>query len=422
MIQTPLVKGFSLLKQHKTSNILMAKRSLYNHRVLFKELGLNQLKVIGTTGTNGKTTVSAGIYSVLLDLGKGVALQGTRGFFINEERVSKYSLTTPSILETIAHMWQAKQNGCEYFVMEVSSHAIAQNRIENIPFVLKIHTNVTSDHLDYHGSVANYKAVKQSFFADSTPKLINRDENFSVNLKNAQSYGIENTATFKVRAYKLSEGIEAVFTHFDKIYSFYSPLRGSFNLYNLMAIIGAVKMVTDEELDQICKQIEHFGGVSGRMEVVSEDPLIIVDFAHTHDGISKVIESFGGSEVVVVFGAGGNRDKTKRPLMGKAACGAKRIYLTSDNPRDEDPYEIIEQILSGIKAREKVCIEIDRSKAIKKAIEHLQDNEILLILGKGDETTQEIKGKKYPMDDRVIVREHLSSQSSPKSKRNTIKK
>jgi len=403
------------VKTAQNTKYFDGKTPFITTKELFNKLELNQLKIIGTTGTNGKTTVSAGIYSVLLDLGKSVALQGTRGFFINEKRVNKGSLTTPSILETIAHMWQAKQNGCEYFVMEVSSHAIAQNRIENIPFALKIHTNVTSDHLDYHGSVANYKAVKQSFFADSSPKLINKDEEFSVNLKNAQSYGIENPATFKVRAYKLSGGIEAVFTYFDQTHSFYSPLRGIFNLYNLMAIIGAVKMVTNEKLDQICKQIEHFGGVSGRMEVVSENPLIIVDFAHTHDGISKVIDSFSGSEVVVVFGAGGNRDKTKRPLMGKAASRAKRIYLTSDNPRDEDPYEIIEQILSGIKAKEKVCIEADRSKAIKKAIKELQDNEILLILGKGDETTQEIKGKKYPMDDRVIVREFLRSQLSSKA-------
>ena len=374
---------------------------------LLKDLELDQIEVVGITGTNGKTTTAAGIYSLLLDLGYKVALQGTRGFFINDARVQEYSLTTPSILETIAHMYEAKKQGCQYFVMEVSSHAIAQNRIENLPFALKIHTNVTSDHLDYHGSIAQYRAVKQSFFADSSVKLINKDEGLNVNLANAQSYGVENPATYKVRAYKLSEGIEAVFTHFDKTYSFYSPLRGSFNLYNLMAMIASVHILTQKDLQQICDVVEFFGGVSGRMEVVSENPTIIVDFAHTHDGIAKVLQSFGSEDVVVVFGAGGNRDKSKRALMGKAASGAKRIYLTSDNPRDEDPLQIIDAINSGIADKKMVFIQPDRKKAIHQAIQELQKEEVLLILGKGDESDQEIAGKKYPFDDKEVVKEFL---------------
>ncbi|MGM0623699.1 MAG: UDP-N-acetylmuramoyl-L-alanyl-D-glutamate--2,6-diaminopimelate ligase, partial [Campylobacterota bacterium] len=396
-------EGVTFVKTAQNIKYFDGKSVSTTTRVLIKELGLERLKVIGITGTNGKTTTAAGIYSCLLDLDKKVAMQGTRGFFVNEQRVSEYSLTTPSILETIAHMLQAKEAGCEYFVMEVSSHAIAQNRIENLPFALKIHTNVTSDHLDYHGSLAQYRAVKQSFFSDATPKLVNKDENFQINLAGAQSYGVENAATFKVRAYKLSDGIEAVFTHFDKPFTFYSPLRGSFNLYNLMAIIGAVKMLTGASLDKICQVIEYFGGVSGRMEVVSTQPLVIVDFAHTHDGISKVIESFGGQDVVVVFGAGGNRDKSKRPLMGKAASGAKRIYLTSDNPRDEEPQSIIDAVLEGIENKDKVCVEVDRAKAIESALKQLQGGEVLLILGKGDETTQEIAGVKHPFDDRQVV-------------------
>jgi UDP-N-acetylmuramoyl-L-alanyl-D-glutamate--2,6-diaminopimelate ligase len=400
-------EGITFVKTAQNIKYFDGKTPATTTRELFKTLELTQMKVVGITGTNGKTTTAAGIYSVLLDLGKKVALQGTRGFFINEARISEYSLTTPSILETIAHIYRAKQNGCEYFVMEVSSHAIAQNRIENIPFVLKVHTNVTSDHLDFHGNVANYKAVKQSFFADVTPKLINKDENFQVNVKNAQTYGVENPATFKVRAYNLRQGIEAVFTRFDEPYSFYSPLRGQFNLYNIMAVIASVKMLTDANLQSICDAVENFGGVGGRMEVVSENPLVIVDFAHTHDGIAKVIDSFAGQDVVVVFGAGGNRDKTKRPLMGRAACGAKRIYLTSDNPRDEDATDIIEQILSGIANKEKVTVEPDRKKAIASALQTLNENEVLLILGKGDESTQEIHGVKYPFDDREVVKNLL---------------
>ncbi len=380
-------------------------------RELLKLLDLGSMRVVGVTGTNGKTTVTAGIYSVLLDLGEKVALQGTRGFFINENRVEEKSLTTPPILQTIAHMYEAKRQGCGYFIMEVSSHAIAQNRIENLPFALKVHTNVTGDHLDFHGSLAEYRRVKQSFFADRVPKLINRDERFDVNLKNAQSYGIENPATFKVLAYKLTDGIEAVLNHFEQTQVLRSPMQGAFNLYNLLAIAASVKMLTGAPLERICEELEYFGGVSGRMEVVSEEPLVIVDFAHTHDGIKKVVESFPSKDVAVVFGAGGDRDSGKRPLMGKAAAAAKKIYLTSDNPRSEDPQAIIEQILQGVYNREKVRVNPDRKEAIARAIKELESGEVLLVLGKGDETYQEVKGEKIPMNDKQMILELLEKTS-----------
>ncbi len=399
-----LDEGMTFVKTAQNIKYFDGKGPSVSSRVLLQKLDLQKMKVAGITGTNGKTTTAAAIYSLLLDLDKGVAMQGTRGFFINEYRISDYTLTTPSILETIAHMYEAAQSGCEYFVMEVSSHAIAQNRIENLPFALKVHTNVTSDHLDYHGSLAQYRAVKQSFFADAAPKLINRDEGFECNTANAQTYGVENPATFKIRAYQLSGGINAVLTHFDKTYTFHSPLRGNFNLYNITAAIAAVKMLTDAPMERIMEEVEHFGGVSGRMEVVSEEPLVIVDFAHTADGIAKVIESFAGSDTVVLFGAGGNRDKSKRPLMAKAAAGAKRVYVTSDNPRDEDPEAIIDDIMPGFYSTEKVRRIADRKEAIETAINELGKGETLLILGKGDESTQEIGGVKHAFDDREIVR------------------
>jgi len=372
--------------------------------------GLEKMKVVGVTGTNGKTTVTATIYSFLLDLGESPALQGTRGLFAKEERIEEKSMTTPSILETLYNMKQSADLGCNYFIMEVSSHAIDQNRIEGLKFALKVHTNVTSDHLDYHGSVEEYRRVKSLFFADETPKLLNKDEikKITYNPKNAQSYGVDEPATFKVQAFSLLHGITAGIKHMQTEATFYSPMVGLFNLFNLMAAIGSVQMLTQRPLEEICEVVEHFAGVSGRMEVVSRDPLVIVDFAHTQDGILAVLESMKDRDISVVFGAGGNRDRAKRPYMGAAAGRyANKIYVTSDNPRDEVPEEILEEILVGLRGKENVTACPDRKLAIKLALEALEPNEVLLILGKGDETYQEIKGVKYPFDDREVVRELL---------------
>ena len=371
---------------------------------------IDKMKVVGVTGTNGKTTVTAAIYSFLLDLGEKAALQGTRGLFANDERLEEKSMTTPSILETLHNMKQAAQKGAEYFVMEVSSHAIDQQRIEGITFALKVHTNVTSDHLDYHGTVEEYRRVKSLFFADETPKLLNKDDirNITYNPIGAQSYGVDEPATFKVQAFSLLDGITAGIKHLQAEATFHSPMVGLFNLFNLMAAIGAVQMLTKRPIGEICEVVEYFAGVSGRMEVVSRDPLVIVDFAHTDDGMHVVLEAMKDRDLVVVFGAGGNRDKQKRPRMGAVAGRyAKKIYVTSDNPRDEVPEQILEDILVGLRGKENVTACPDRRLAIKMALDALEPNEVLLILGKGDEEYQEIKGVKHPFDDRKVVRELL---------------
>jgi len=379
---------------------------------LIAKLGLNSLDVVGVTGTNGKTTTSAAIYSILLDLGYKSALQGTRGLFINDRKVEDKSLTTPPSLVTISHMLEAKKDGCEFFLMEVSSHAIDQNRIEGIDFALKIHTNVTSDHLDYHGSIEEYRAVKSSFFQDSGKKLINRDEDIlNFNIQNSFSYGIENPATYKIMAYTLGGGVSGILKHFETVVPFETSLQGFFNLYNITAAIAAVHILTEEDLGEICEAAENFGGVSGRMETVSENPLVIVDFAHTEDGIKQVLDSLKEKEVRVVFGAGGDRDRSKRPAMGRAAASiAKKVYITSDNPRSEDPVKIIDEIAEGIKEKDKIVKIIDRKDAIKKAIDELEDGEVLLVLGKGDETFQEINGKKIPFNDKEAIEEILNSK------------
>ena len=374
---------------------------------------LSDMKVVGVTGTNGKTTVTAAIYSFLLDLDEKPALQGTRGLFAEEKRIEDKSMTTPSILETLHNMKQTSDLGCNYFIMEVSSHAIDQKRIEGINFALKVHTNVTSDHLDYHGTVEEYRRVKSLFFADDTPKLLNKDDikKITYNPIGAQSYGVDEPATFKVQAFSLLHGITAGIKHMQTEATFHSPMVGLFNLFNLMAAVGSVQMLTKRPIEEICDVVEYFAGVSGRMEVVSRDPLVIVDFAHTDDGMHAVLESMKDRDISVVFGAGGNRDKEKRPRMGSVAGRyANKIYVTSDNPRDEVPEQILEEILVGLHGKDNVTACPDRKMAIKLALDALQENEVLLILGKGDEDYQEIRGIKHPFDDRVVVRELLNIQ------------
>jgi len=371
--------------------------------------GIDKIKIIAITGTNGKTTTASAIYSFLLDLGHKAALQGTRGFFMNDAVVEGKTLTTPSVLNTYRHIYQAVEAGCAYFVMEVSSHAIVQKRVEGLAFELKVLTNITQDHLDYHHTLEEYIAVKNSFFQDAGKKLINKDEpRAKFNYKNAYSYGIENPATYRLIAYSLNEGSSGIIQHFQEVVPFTASLHGFFNLYNLMAAIAATDLVTENTLEEICDVVDNFAGVSGRMEQVCAAPNVIVDFAHTPDGMAQVLNALKEKELLVVFGAGGERDKLKRPLMGRvAATLAKRVYITSDNPRGEDPEAIVDDILEGIEDRSCVEVELNRKKAISMALDAQEDDEVVVILGKGDENYQIIYDKKFPFDDREVVRELL---------------
>ena len=379
---------------------------------------LPQPKIIGITGTNGKTTTASCIYSMLLTLGFKAALIGTRGVFINDAQVAPKGLTTPTLLELYHFIDMASQQQCDFVIMEVSSHGIAQKRIEGLEFALKILTNIQSDHLDFHKTIQNYIDTKNAFFADSGLKLINKDCDLSrFNVENAYTYGIENVANLKVEAYSARPNIHSLIlwndfrTKKSEHISVESALTGKYNLYNIIAAIAAVRLVLpDLSLEQIAQSLGEFGGVEGRMQVVHRNPLVVVDFAHTAEGMQNVFEAFLGAKIVVVFGAGGNRDKTKRPKMGKIAeIYAQKIYITSDNPRNERAEDIIDEILGGITNKEKVIVEANRKNAIISALKDLQSDEILLILGKGDETYQIIGDKKIPFDDRQIVREFYAT-------------
>ncbi len=368
------------------------------------------IKIIGITGTNGKTTTAAAIYSILLDLGFKCGLCGTRGAFINDEQIDEKSLTTSPILKTLEYLQLATQKKCDFFIMEVSSHALVQNRIEGLNFAAKIFTNITQDHLDFHGNFENYKAAKELFFTDESLKFINKDAlMIKFNVRNAFTYGIENPSLYQVKAYSLEDGINAIVALKDQSFHIDSPLLGLFNLYNLLAASTCVNELVKPNLKDLEKAISGFGGVCGRVEQVANG--VIVDFAHTPDGIEKVLDTLKNKKLIVVFGAGGDRDKTKRPLMGKIVEHfAKIAIITSDNPRSEEPKDIMNEILSGFQNPDKALMIEDRKEAINKALKLKEKDDLVVILGKGDENTQEIKGVKYPFSDKAIVNEILKNQ------------
>ncbi|EPF0409146.1 UDP-N-acetylmuramoyl-L-alanyl-D-glutamate--2,6-diaminopimelate ligase [Campylobacter coli] len=368
------------------------------------------IKIIGITGTNGKTTTAAAIYSILLDLGFKCGLCGTRGAFINDEQIDEKSLTTSPILKTLEYLQLATQKKCDFFIMEVSSHALVQNRIEGLKFAAKIFTNITQDHLDFHGNFENYKAAKELFFTDESLKFINKDTlMIKFNVRNAFTYGIENPSLYQVKAYSLEDGISAIVALKDQSFHIDSPLLGLFNLYNLLAASACVNELVKPNLKDLEKVISGFGGVCGRVEQVANG--VIVDFAHTPDGIEKVLDTLKNKKLIVVFGAGGDRDKTKRPLMGKIVEHfAKIAIITSDNPRSEEPKDIMNEILSGFQNPDKALMIEDRKEAINKALKLKEKDDLVVILGKGDENTQEIKGIKHPFSDKAVVNEILKNQ------------
>jgi len=334
-----------------------------------------ETKFIGISGTNGKTTTAFLIGYILDKLGFRVGIQGTEGFFVNGVKKENKTLTTPPIITTIDRVYKYK---ADFFIMEVSSHAIAQNRIDGIDFSLKIFTNITQDHLDYHKTFEEYKKVKESFFKDEVLKIINKKYELNINKNNSYFYPLDRV--------------------------FKTKLKGDFNQENFQAAILGVAKLLNKNIDEIAKIAQNFNGIAGRMEEVA--PKIIIDFAHTPDGMQKVLSSIKGKKIVV-FGAGGNRDKSKRKLMGEIADKySNYIILTNDNPRCEDEMSIINDIKKGIK-NTSVEIILDRKEAIKKAIS-LQTDEYVLLLGKGDEKYIEKCKEKIPFSERELVLNYVN--------------
>lgn len=365
----------------------------------------DSFKIIGITGTNGKTTTATLLSHILNSLGLKCANCGTRGAFIKYEQIAPKALTTNQFLTTLALIKTSMEKGCSHFVMEVSSHAIAQNRIEALPFALKIFTNLSQDHLDYHKTFEEYAQAKSSFFEGEGLKLINADDpHIRYNKANAHFYSL-SSAEYKIDEQNISAGA-------DKL-EFSSHLYGKFNLYNILCAFSAADLLASGRRAEIIRAIADFAGVPGRTELVSKTPAVIIDFAHTPDGIEKVLSSLASKPLIVVMGAGGDRDASKRPIMGQIAANyARTLIITSDNPRSEEPQKIIEQIKAGAEKASngaKIITQSNRRKAIELALS-LANDEIIAILGKGDEDYQEIKGVKHPFSDAAVVKELLKSK------------
>lgn len=370
----------------------------------------NQLKIVGVTGTNGKTTTTYILESILGE--KNVARIGTVEYKIGDEIIPAPN-TTPSSLEIIKICKKALEKNIKYLIMEVSSHGLDIGRVNMLRFEAGIFTNLTLDHLDYHKTMENYYLAKRKLFdlvKDKKNSIINIDDEYGkryLEYTNGISYGISQ-GDIQVEIKQITrEGQEVTIKIFEKEYKINLRLLGRYNLSNLLGAIGAVKTLglSDEE---IISKIPLIHGAPGRFEPVKidRDFTVIVDYAHTGDALENILKSineFKTNRVITVFGCGGDRDKTKRPIMGGIAEKYSDIVIvTSDNPRTEDPEEIIKDIVVGL-TKENHIIEIHREKAIEKAISLAEKNDIILIAGKGHENYQVIGREKIHFDDKEEV-------------------
>ena len=381
-----------------------------------------KLKLVGATGTNGKTTIATLLYNMFRKLGYKCGLLSTVCNYIEEEVVPA-DHTTPDPIELNRLLAQMVDAGCQYVFMECSSHAIAQKRIGGLKFSVGIFTNLTRDHLDYHKTFENYRDAKKAFF-DMLPKgsyaIINADDkNGSVMVQNTKAtvktYSTRQMADYRARLIECH--FEGMYLEIDG-HEVGVQFIGKFNVSNLLAVYGTAR-VLGEKPEDILIALSTLGSVSGRLEPIrsADGFTAIVDYAHTPDALENVLNAIhevldGRGKVITVCGAGGNRDKGKRPLMAKEAVRqSDRVIITSDNPRFEDPQEIINDMLSGLDRQQmkKVLSIVDRREAIRTACMMAQKGDVILIAGKGHEDYQEIKGVKHHFDDKEVVREFITN-------------
>lgn len=384
-----------------------------------------KLKLIGVTGTNGKTTIATLLYDMFRKLGHRCGLLSTVCNYIEGEAVPA-SHTTPDPIELNRLLAKMAEAGCEYVFMECSSHAIAQKRIGGLRYAGGIFTNLTRDHLDYHKTFENYRDAKKAFF-DSLPKdafaITNADD------KNGMVMTQNTKATVKTYSTRTMADFKAkiIECHFEGMYLEIDGREvgvqfiGKFNVSNLLAVYGTAVMLGKHPED-ILVALSTLKSVSGRLEPLRSPDgyTAIVDYAHTPDALENVLNAIhevldGKGRVFTVCGAGGNRDKGKRPLMAlEAVKQSDRVIITSDNPRFEEPQDIINDMLAGLNPQQmkKVMTNVDRREAIRTACMMAEKGDVILIAGKGHEDYQEIKGVKHHFDDKEVVRE-LFSASNP---------
>jgi UDP-N-acetylmuramoyl-L-alanyl-D-glutamate--2,6-diaminopimelate ligase len=375
-----------------------------------------KLKLTGVTGTNGKTTVVTLLHELFLGLGYHAGMLSTIENKVNRKTL-KTSHTTPDALEINRVLSEMVEAGCDFAFMEVSSHAVVQQRIAGLHFAGGLFTNITHDHLDYHKTFKEYIRAKKKFFDDlpeSAFALVNADDrNARVMLQNTRArkytFGLKNMADFRARV--MEDEFIGLEMELDGK-PFFTPMVGAFNASNLLAAYAAAVLLGQDK-EEILRVLSSLKGAEGRFEVLHspEGVICIVDYAHTPDALKNVLRTIseirtGGEQLITVAGAGGDRDKTKRPQMAAIAVSfSDRVILTSDNPRSEDPMAILNDMKAGIDPanKKKTLVIPDRKEAIKTAYALAGKNDIILIAGKGHEKYQEIKGVKYPFDDKQVL-------------------
>ena len=381
-----------------------------------------RVKLVGVTGTNGKTTVATLLYRLFMEMGHRCGLLSTVCNYINDKAYPS-THTTPDAISLNRMLALMVEDGCEYVFMEVSSHALAQERVGGLEFTGGIFTNLTRDHMDFHETMDNYLKAKKSFF-DNLPRhsfaMTNIDDkNGPVMVQNCRgdikTYSARTLGDYKARL--IETHLDGMVLQFNNR-EFNTLLTGRFNISNLLAIYGtAVEL--GKEPEDVLRVMSTLRPVSGRFETIhSKDGIsAIVDYAHTPDAIKSVLGTVnevvrGQGSIITVIGAGGNRDKGKRPIMAvEAVKGSNRVILTSDNPRNEEPQDIINDMLAGLNDEQKksVLAITDRKEAIRTACALAQNGDVVVVAGKGHEDYQEIKGVKHHFDDKEIIREIFNS-------------
>lgn len=389
-----------------------------DHAVVARNYGL---KIVGITGTDGKTTVSHFFAQAMNALGKKTAVIGTLGIGV-PERLKKATHTTPDVISCHEILHNEASEGVEYVAMEVSSHALDQGRVDGVEFSVGILTNLTRDHLDYHGTIADYAAAKQKLFMrpELDAVVLNRDDVFSAQIEekmsalshkaNIVSYTVDeqadsNAELMACNARFTNKGIEADISYGEQCGVLSASVLGWFNLSNLLATMASM-LVLGVSFDEALKSLGQVSTVPGRMERVgNSDVLVVIDYAHTPSALELVLKALRGhteQRVICVFGCGGDRDRGKRPLMARIAeKGADIVIVTDDNPRTEDPRLIMSEIVAGFSDPKSAVVEHDRAAAIRLAMQQAKAGDVVLVAGKGHEQVQILADGSKPFDDRL---------------------
>lgn len=381
-----------------------------------------KLKLVGVTGTNGKTTTVTLLFNLFKSLGYHVGLLSTVQNQIHNEVIPS-THTTPDPVQLNSLLKQMVDRGCSHCFMEVSSHAVVQHRIAGVEFTGGVFTNITHDHLDYHKTFNEYIKAKKGFF-DQLPEdafaLVNKDDpHWEVMLQNTKAkkktYSIRTIADYRCKI--IENQFSGLLLNIDNN-EVWTKLIGTFNAYNILAVYAAASLLKEDKVN-VLTSISNLQSVEGRFQYIRTKDNItgIVDYAHTPDALANVLKTIkdvrtGNEKVITVVGCGGDRDAAKRPVMAKIACEmSDRVILTSDNPRSEDPNEIIKEMQGGV---DPVCYKktlsiVDRREAIRTACSLAGPGDIILVAGKGHEKYQEIKGVKHPFDDMQVLSENLKN-------------